>query len=81
LLSKLSLITKNPRFIGFDNWYDSFFNKKFKKDIKELPKFVEEQIDTKPQSLLNFTCAEKNSVWLGNQFCQRCENISPHGLL
>jgi hypothetical protein len=34
---KLSLITKNPRFIGFDNWYDSFFNKKFKKDIKELP--------------------------------------------
>jgi tellurite resistance-related uncharacterized protein len=35
---KLNLITGSVRFIGFENWVDSFFNKKFKKDIRELPK-------------------------------------------
>ena len=35
---KLNLITEGTRFIGFENWVDSFFNKKFKKDIRELPK-------------------------------------------
>ena len=28
---KLNLITESVRFIGFENWVDSFFNKKFKK--------------------------------------------------
>ena len=35
---KLNLITESVRFIGFENWVDSFFNKKFKKEIRELPK-------------------------------------------
>ena len=35
---KLNLITEGIRFIGFENWVDTFFNKKFKKEIRELPK-------------------------------------------
>jgi hypothetical protein len=71
---KLSLITKNPRFIGFDNWYDSFFNKKFKKDIKELPN-VKSYLHSVKIKSGNFTICEIVLTFKRNTRWETEENI------
>ena len=64
---KLNLITEGVRFIGFENWVDSFFNKKFKKEIRELPKVKDylhsvkvKSRDTTCEILLTF---RRNTRW------------------